>query len=195
MEDFGTGVITKLESGRWDNQYNVEITLLDGTKLNGFDGIQVYEKKKDGSEAKVWPMVKNSYMNGVAYEWKGNTKASDTRGGTKTYATIVFAEGPQDSDGAGGPPSGLGPVGDSSSSAPSDHSTWDDPPPDTWGARPVETVGDPTVTVKRDETTRQIEAAWAIGVLAPHIGNNPEALHAEAHKLIVLKHQIASELE
>lgn len=186
MNELGTGVITKITDGRFDNQYEVEITLMDGTKLTAFDGVSVYEKKQDGSPAKVWPMVQESRAKSKAFTWQGNVKESTTKAGQKRYATITWANAVDDNawtNGGGGENSG-----------------WDTPA-DEQGISASEQNSSPQATgkvtsgrVPSDETTRQIEAAWALGVLLPLVGSNPDALQREAHKLIVLKHQIAAEL-
>lgn len=92
MDELCVGRISKLTDGKFDNQYNVEITLPDGTKYEGADGLSVYEKKQDGSEAKVWPLVKHSRDTGSFYKWSGNFKRSDTKAGPRLYATITWGE-------------------------------------------------------------------------------------------------------
>jgi hypothetical protein len=179
-----TGVITKITDGRFDNQYEVEITLADGTKFSGFDGISVYEKKKDGSESKVWPLVQQSKFQGVPFTWQGNVRETDTKGGVKRYATITWAQ--EDSgDGAW-------------SSAPDSGNTWEPAPSDGWDTPPAKTSSpapspEPS---RRDETTRQIEAAWALGCLLQfeEYRKDPDLLKKKTHQLIALKHQIAQEL-
>lgn len=185
MDELGTGVITKITDGRFDNQYDVEITLMDGTKLSAFDGVSVYEKKKDGSEAKVWPLVQESKFQNKPFTWQGNVRQAETKAGLKRYATISWANPVDDNawtNGEGGENSGWGAPPDQANASSSLVTTSGEEARGTSSAS------------SRDDTTRQIEAAWALGVLLPLVGNNPDALHREAHKLIVLKHQIASEL-
>lgn len=189
MDELGTGVITKITDGRFDNQYEVEITLMDGTKLSAFDGVSVYEKKKDGSEAKVWPLVQESKFQKKPFTWQGNVRETETKAGPKRYATISWANPVDDNawtNGEGGENSGWGVPAEQANSA--------YPPATTTSGEVSRDTPSTTSYVNRDDTTRQIEAAWALGVLLPLIGNNQEALHREAHKLIVLKHQIAAEL-
>lgn len=87
-----SGIISKLESGRFDNQYEVEIKMADGSIYKGADGVSVYSVKKDGTEAKVWPLVKESFTDGVPFVWTGNFRETDTKGGPKTYCTITWGQ-------------------------------------------------------------------------------------------------------
>lgn len=122
-----SGIITKLESGRFDNQYNVEILLADGSVYTGADGVQVYDKKKDGSTSAVWPIVQDSWVNKKPYVWLGNFKTSDTKAGPKTYCTITFGQPDNkfDASGLNAAPS----VPEVASSAPSQAD-------DDWGPPP-----------------------------------------------------------
>lgn len=87
-----SGIVTKLTDGRFDGQYDVEIQLADGTTYAGADGISVYEKKKDGSESAVWPLVQESKFQGKAFTWMGNFRTADTKAGPKTYCTITWGQ-------------------------------------------------------------------------------------------------------
>jgi hypothetical protein len=105
--------------------------------------------------------------------------------GKYTQNFILGVDAPDSGDGAG-------------SSAPSSGTTWEQAPSDGW-ATPPATTSTPAPSPepsKRDETTRQIEAAWALGCLLQfeEYRKDPDLLKKKTHQLIALKHQIASEL-
>lgn len=194
MDDLGTGVITKLTDGRFDNQYDVEITLTDGTVLGEYDGISVYEKKRDGSESKVWPLVQQSKFQGVPFHWQGNIKESETKAGLKTYATIVWAQ-PAEDVGGGGNGVGAGEVaGNTPVTTPADD--WTAPVNKAAQAPPqqrpqVEKYGGKK---DQDDVQRNIIASWAITNAIRMGHRESEKVHEVAHQLIILKDRIAAEL-
>lgn len=128
-----SGIVKKITDGKFDGQYEIEIELADGSILKGskdgaYNGLQVYEKKKDGNESKVWPLIQDSKFKGNAYVWMGNVKESDTQAGVKTYATVTWGEldpnfGPME-------PNTWGQQGPTQEAAPvAEPEGWDGPPP------------------------------------------------------------------
>ena len=55
--------------------------LHDGTKLGGF------KTKKDGTPAKVWPLIQHSLLNETWMKWTGNLNVS----GNNTYRNVTYA--------------------------------------------------------------------------------------------------------
>lgn len=194
MNDLCVGVVTGLKDGKFENQHSLEITTVAGEKVTTYDGISVYEKKQDGSPAKVWPLVKDSYMNNTVYAWSGNVKESDTKAGPKTYATVtwavtvdeIFEGSPEPSNGSGGGDWGEphGPIGEVGSSA----------------GEPVTPTARPQVKTETDWDERglQMEAAWAVKSVLDRTPNDVDISHSDlvdrAIKMALLKREVASEL-
>ena len=208
------GTITKLESGRFENQYDVEITMPNGQKFTGADGISVYKKKKDGSDAKVWPLVQQSFLQEVPFAWTGNVKESDTKAGLKTYATLtwattvdeIFEDTKPASSGNGsggdwGEPVHEGGEAENSREKPVTSSPTAAP---AWEAAKAKLAGETQGLSKEDywdrrerldeDRQRQIVASWAITNAIALGRNDLHGIHELAHELILAKEQIASEL-
>lgn len=177
-DTIATGVISKCEKGRFENQYVVDIEGQDRTF-----SAQVYSRKKDGDESKVWPLVQQSLQNGTAFEWKGNSKKVQTQHGEKTYHTITWAEL----------------VGDATPAANGNGSSWgpeagtqEKQEPTGWGS-PLNGNGEAAPLAQGyDRTTCEIEAAWALAlVMNTHPNLSPKEAMPLAAEVVEAKRDLA----
>ncbi len=77
--------VTGVAPGNFDGQYTVTLDT-----VNGEEKASVYKLKRDGTEAKAWPLVHDSMMKSCNYRWTGNAVTKETQYGERTYKTITF---------------------------------------------------------------------------------------------------------
>ncbi len=82
------GIVTGITPGKFDDQYTVTLATAQGEEK-----ATVYKVKRDGTEAKVWPLIHDSLAKSLNYRWTGNAVMKDTQYGERTYETIHVRAG------------------------------------------------------------------------------------------------------